>query len=87
MARTTARHDLPQQQTQPQVGDTVTGVVARVVSDRGFCFLHASGQDYFCHFTALTNCELKDLVQGVTKVRFLASVTEKGPRAEQVEVL
>jgi cold shock CspA family protein len=91
MARTARRDDTtrtsPEVQRQPQPGDTITGMVARVVMDRGFCFLHADGQDYFCHFTALTNAELKDLVQGVTRVRFIASETAKGLRAEQVEVL
>jgi CspA family cold shock protein len=69
------------------IGETIEGTVARVIPERGFCFLHAKGTDYFCHFSALQNCELKDLVQGVSKVRFIVSNTAKGLRAEQVEIL
>ena len=88
----TARRDTSTRQPDPvpavpQIGDTLTGHVARVILDRGFCFLRAANTDYFCHFSALTNAELKDLVPAVSRVRFIVSDSAKGPRAEQVEVL
>ena len=73
---------------KPSGGPRLTGIVQRVIGDRGFCFIQADGQDYFCHFTALQDgVQLNDLQEKVTRVSFEVADRGKGPRAERVEVL
>lgn len=86
MARSTRQSPLPDQGTLPIDRSKLTGVVARVVVDRGFCFLKCDqdGQDYFCHLSALQDpLTLAGLRQGQA-VGFVGTETPKGFRAESV---
>lgn len=68
--------------------DALTGVVARIVPDRGFCFLRCDqdGQDYFCHASSLSGCAITELQRG-EKVRFAGTETDKGWRASGVSLI
>ncbi len=60
------------------------GTIARMVLDRGFCFITGSdGQDYFCHMTALQDGPLDEYQIGQA-VTFTPTQTPKGRRAELV---
>lgn len=58
---------------------TTTGTVARVVRDRGFCFLVNGDQDYFLHRSEFDG-EFEELKEGQT-LRFTPTDTPKGLRA------
>ncbi len=62
-----------------------TGIVKKVVSDRGFGFITAEdGKEYFFHRGGLVApLEFERLVGG-EKVAFEVETTPKGPRASQV---
>jgi CspA family cold shock protein len=62
----------------------ISGTVARIVLDRGFCFLKDDcGVDYFCHMSALQDGPLDELQPG-QRVSFTPTDTPKGKRAEMV---
>lgn len=65
--------------------DTRTGTVKSLHSDKGFGFLlDEAGVEYFFHRTACPAFD--DLARG-TAVRFTMTTGQKGPRAENVEVI
>jgi cold shock protein len=66
------------------LAERTTGVVTRLVSDKGFGFIRdGRGLEYFFH---RSSCEdWADLTQG-TAVSFVRAESQKGPRAEQVEL-
>lgn len=61
------------------------GTIARLVSERGFGFIHRDGQDkdLFFHSTELQGVEFKDLREG-DQVQFEVSESPKGPNAIKV---
>jgi CspA family cold shock protein len=65
------------------MAERLTGIIQRIVEDRGFGFLLADGTEYFFHHTALDNCGIKALQRG-DQVTFLPSNGPKGPRAEDI---
>lgn len=67
------------------MADRISGTIARIVVDKGFFFIKASGGDYFGHRTALENCTIETLAQG-DRVTFHPSESPKGPRAEAIVV-
>lgn len=74
--------------SRPSATSTLTGKVARVVVDRGFCFITCDqdSQDYFCHFSALDDLDLKTLQIG-QRVEFTTEPSPKGPRAANVRAI
>lgn len=63
------------------------GIVARLISDKGFGFIRQSnGNELFFHRSAVLDGKFDSLKEG-TKVTFDAGSGPKGPRAENVEVV
>ena len=62
-----------------------TGIVKKMVSDRGFGFITAEdGRDYFFHRTALAPSLDFDRLVADAKVVFEIESSPKGPRATNV---
>jgi len=62
-----------------------TGIVKKVVADRGFGFITAEdGKEYFFHRDALDSSLQFDRLMGGEKVEFSIEASPKGPRANQV---
>jgi CspA family cold shock protein len=61
----------------------MTGVIKRLLSDKGCGFVTAGRTDYFFHKSALKNIKFDELVEG-QEVTFEATEGTKGPRAEDV---
>jgi len=60
----------------------LTGIVKRIVHDKGFGFIEADGgPDHFFHRSA---CDDFDELQAGDRVSFLAVRGQKGPRADSV---
>lgn len=79
------RHDAVNDEHLGQDG-RLTGTIARIVRDRGFCFIKDStGKDYFCHMSALQGYPFDSLQEG-QKVMFESAASPKGPRAENVTI-
>ena len=77
---------MKQQQTVPQT-DRLRGTIARIVKDRGFCFIKdQQGKDYFCHMSAIVDGSSFDALRDGQAVTFEWKATEKGPRAENVRI-
>jgi CspA family cold shock protein len=71
--------------------DKTRGTVKWFNEGKGFGFIestNASGekQDYFVHFSAISGSGFKTLAEGAA-VMFKPSQGQKGPQAEEVEVL
>lgn len=66
---------------------TQSGLVKRIVSDRGFGFIKSdNGDEYFFHRSALgRDVAFEDLREG-QRVDFSVGQSAKGPRAEDVRV-
>ncbi len=64
------------------------GVIARLVSDRGFGFISREGQekDLFFHSNELVDVEFNDLSEG-DKVTFEVADGPKGPNATKVSLV
>jgi cold shock protein len=61
-----------------------TGTIKRLVSDKGFGFIAAGGnEEYFFHQSACTGMRFDELREGQT-VTFEVGRGPKGPRAENV---
>ena len=61
-----------------------TGTIKRLVSDKGFGFIEAGGdQEYFFHQSACTGMRFDELREG-QRVTFEVGRGPKGPRAENV---
>lgn len=68
------------------MSDKIRGTVKWFNESKGFGFLEAGGKDYFVHFSAIQANGFKTLAEGAT-VMFKASNGQKGPQAEEVEVV
>lgn len=64
----------------------MTGKIARIVSDKGFGFIHSNGTDYFFH---KSECELDfHRIYGGEEVSFEPNInSSKGPRANNVKLI
>ena len=62
------------------------GKVKQYNPDKGFGFIESNGKDYFVHFSTIQSTGFKTLSEG-TSVMFKAVKGQKGPQAEEVEVI
>ena len=65
---------------------TMTGKVTRIVRDKGFGFIEASGREYFFHRTGVESARMEDISEGVS-VKFEPTEGPKGLRAEHVSII
>ena len=68
------------------MSDKIRGTVKWFNESKGFGFLESGGKDYFVHFSAIQGTGFKTLTEGA-KVTFKPSNGQKGPQAEEVEVV
>ena len=68
------------------MSDKIRGTVKWFNESKGFGFLESGGRDYFVHFSAIQANGFKTLAEGAA-VMFKASNGQKGPQAEEVEVV
>lgn len=68
------------------MSDKIQGIVKWFNDSKGFGFLQSGGTDYFVHFSAIQGNGFKSLAEG-SKVLFKPSQGQKGPQAEEVEVV
>jgi cold shock protein len=68
------------------MSDKIKGIVKWFNESKGFGFIESNGKDYFVHFSAIASGGFKTLQEGAS-VMFLASQGQKGPQAENVEVI
>jgi CspA family cold shock protein len=63
------------------------GLIARLVSDKGFGFIQQAGDplDYFFHRSAVVGAQFDNLVEG-QPVSFTTEPSMKGPRCRSVTV-
>lgn len=66
--------------------EKIRGTVKWFNEGKGFGFIEANGKDYFVHFSAIMGGGFKTLAEGAS-VLFKASQGQKGPQAEEVEVV
>ncbi|KTD06553.1 stress protein, member of the CspA-family [Legionella gratiana] len=66
--------------------DKLRGKVKWFNESKGFGFIESGGKDYFVHFSAIQSSGFKTLPEGAT-VLFKASKGQKGPQAEEVELV
>lgn len=68
------------------MSDKVRGIVKWFNEKKGFGFIESGDTDYFVHFSAIVGSGFKTLVEG-TAVLFKVGQGQKGPQAEEVEVV
>jgi cold shock protein len=68
------------------MSDKIRGTVKWFNESKGFGFLESGGKDYFVHFSAIVGSGFKTLPEGAA-VMFKATNGQKGPQAEEVEVV
>lgn len=68
------------------MSDKISGKVKWFNEGKGFGFIESNGTDYFVHFSAIQGTGFKTLAEGAS-VLFKASQGQKGPQAEEVEVV
>ena len=68
------------------MSEKIQGKVKWFNEGKGFGFIESNGQDYFVHFSAILSNGFKTLPEGAT-VLFKAAKGQKGPQAEEVEVV
>lgn len=68
------------------MSEKLRGTVKWFNETKGFGFVESEGKDYFVHFTAIQGTGFKSLQEGAS-VMFKASQGQKGPQAEEVEVV
>ncbi|MGQ3887552.1 cold-shock protein [Legionella sp. CNM-1927-20] len=68
------------------MSDKTRGTVKWFNEDKGFGFIESNGKDYFVHFSAIQSGGFKTLSEGA-QVLFKPSQGQKGPQAEEVEVI
>lgn len=66
--------------------DKIRGTVKWFNESKGFGFIEAGGKDYFVHFSAILQEGFKTLPEGAA-VLFKAASGQKGPQAEEVELV
>jgi CspA family cold shock protein len=64
----------------------VENFIIRTGEGKGFGFIESNGKDYFVHFSAIQGGGFKTLQEGAA-VMFKAGQGQKGPQAEDVEVV
>lgn len=69
-----------------EMSDKVRGTVKWFNESKGFGFIESNGKDYFVHFSAIQGGGFKTLQEGAA-VMFKAGQGQKGPQAEEVEVV
>jgi cold shock protein len=69
-----------------RVSDKLRGKVKWFNESKGFGFIESNGKDYFVHFSAIQSSGFKTLAEGAD-VLFKAGKGQKGPQAEEVEVV
>lgn len=68
------------------MSEKIRGTVKWFNESKGFGFIESSGKDYFVHFSAIQGNGFKTLSEGAS-VMFKPSKGQKGPQAEEVEVV
>ena len=68
------------------MSEKVRGTVKWFNESKGFGFIESNGTDYFVHFSAIQSNGFKTLAEGAA-VLFKAGKGQKGPQAEEVEVV
>ena len=68
------------------MSDKERGTVKWFNESKGFGFIECNGKDYFVHFSAISGSGFKTLQEGAA-VLFKAGQGQKGPQAEDVEVV
>lgn len=68
------------------MSDKIRGTVKWFNKDKGFGFIESGGKDYFVHFSAIQSSGFKNLDEGA-EVLFKVGKGQKGPQAEEVEVV
>lgn len=68
------------------MSEKVRGTVKWFNESKGFGFIESNGKDYFVHFSAIQSNGFKTLAEG-SAVMFKAAQGQKGPQAEEVEVV
>lgn len=68
------------------MSDKIRGIVKWFNEGKGFGFIQSGDVDYFVHFSAIMGGGFKTLSEGAT-VMFKPSKGQKGPQAEEVEVV
>lgn len=68
------------------MAEKIRGTVKWFNDGKGFGFIESEGKDYFVHFSAIQSSGFKSLKEG-SAVLFKATQGQKGPQAEEVEVL
>lgn len=66
--------------------DKTRGTVKWFNEAKGFGFIESNGKDYFVHFSAIVSQGFKTLAEGAA-VLFKPAQGQKGPQAEEVEVV
>jgi CspA family cold shock protein len=70
-----------------QLAGGASGIIKKVVSDRGFGFIAADdGKEYFFHRDGLEPSMNFDRLNGGEKVTFDIEASQKGPRAQRVRL-
>ncbi|HHI9467128.1 TPA: cold-shock protein [Legionella anisa] len=67
------------------MADKIRGKVKWFNKDKGFGFIASSGEDYFVHFSSIQGSGFKNL--SGARVLFKIGKGQKGPQAEEVEVI
>lgn len=68
------------------MSEKISGKVKWFNEGKGFGFIESNGTDYFVHFSAIQGSGFKTLSEGAS-VLFKATKGQKGPQAEEVEVV
>ena len=69
------------------MSDKITGTVKWFNENKGFGFIEREGgPDVFAHFSAIQSSGYKTLAEG-QRVEFVVTDGQKGPQAEEVEVV
>lgn len=68
------------------MSDKISGTVKWFNESKGFGFIESEGTDYFVHFSAIQGSGFKTLTDGAS-VMFKVGQGQKGPQAEEVEVV
>jgi cold shock protein len=68
------------------MSNKIKGNVKWFNKSKGFGFIESNGKDYFVHFSEISSSGFKTLQEGA-EVMFKAGQGEKGPQAENVEVI
>ncbi len=68
------------------MSEKIRGTVKWFNESKGFGFIESEGKDYFVQFSGIMGSGFKTLAEGAA-VTFKPSQGQKGPQAEEVEVV